>query len=67
MTISDAQGDLTHHLKTFTQTIKSKEKDTDTSNGNFQPKLLSNRTLPIVIFMMNPSIDNIIYPIGGAS
>ena len=39
----------------------------DTSNRNFQQKLLSNRTLPIVVPTMNLRIDNRIAPIGGAS
>ena len=36
----------------------------DTSNGNLQQKLLSNRTFPVVVPRMNLRIDNMITPIG---
>ena len=64
-TASDAQGDLICNMKTVTHTNKGKEKVMDTSDGNFQQNLLSNRTLPIVFPKMNPRIDNMIAPIGG--
>ena len=38
-----------------------------TSNGNCEQKLLSNRTLPVVVLTINPRIDDIIAPLGGAS
>ena len=34
------------------------------NNGNFEQKLLSIRTLPVVVLTMNPSIDDSIAPIG---
>ena len=66
-TASDAQGDLTHNPKTVTHTSNGKETFSDTSNGDCEQKILSNRTLPIVVPTMNPRIDNKISPIGGAS
>ena len=63
---NDSKGGLASNPKTVTQTSYRKGKVVDTSNRNFQQKLLSNRTLPIVVPTMNPRIDNRIAPIGGA-
>ena len=52
----DAQGDPTCDSKTVTHTSNGKEKFTDTSNRNFEQKLLINRTLPVIDPTMNPSI-----------
>ena len=51
--MSGAQGDLTRNSKTVTHT----------SNRNFEQKLLSNRTIPVLPLPMNPSIDQGIAPI----
>ena len=66
-TASDAQGDLTCDLKTVTDTSNMKEKITDTSNGNYEQKLLINRTLPVVVLMTKPRIEDRIAPIVGDS
>ena len=66
-TASDAQGDLTRDPKTVTHTSNRKEKVTGTSNGYFEQKLLSNRTLPVVVLTMNLIIDDMIAQIGEAS
>ena len=39
----------------------------DTSNGIFHQKILSKRTLPVILPTMHPMIDNRIAPIVGAS
>ena len=46
-TASDAQGDLTHNQEIVTQT----------SNGNFEQKILRNLTIPVLPPTMNPGID----------
>ena len=66
VTASDTQGNLTRNPKTATHTNNSNETVTNTSNGNFEQKLLSNRNLPAVVLAMNPRIDEMIAPIGGA-
>ena len=60
VTASDAQGDLTRNLETVTHTSNKNKTVTNTSNGNFEQKLLSNRTIPVVVPKMNPRIDQII-------
>ena len=65
--VSDAQFDPTRDPKTFTCTSNRNEKVTDTSNGDFEQKLLSKRTLPVVFPSMNPSIDQSIATIVVAS
>ena len=67
VTANDAKGDPAINPKTLTHTSDGKENVTDTSNSNFEPKILSNRTLPVVFPTMNPRIDDRIAPIGGAS
>ena len=57
MTESDAQGDTTHNPNTDTCTSNGKEKVIDNSNRNLEQKLLSNRTLTVVVPTMNPRID----------
>ena len=59
-TAGNAKGDPTRDLKTVTHIRNGNEKVTDTSNGNFEQKLLSNRTLPVVAPTMNPRIDHMI-------
>ena len=55
MNASDAQGDHTRNLETVTRTIKY-ETVTHPSNGNFEQKLLRNRTITVVLPMMIPWI-----------
>ena len=62
-TASDTQSDPTSNPKTVTHTSNGNEKVTDSSNGNFEDRLLSNWTLPVVVLMINPSIDHMIAPI----
>ena len=64
--MNDAKCDLASNPKTVNQTSEEKGKGTDTSNGNLKQKLLSNRTLPVVVLTMNPRIDYNIVPIGGS-
>ena len=61
-TSSDAQGDTTLDPETVTPISNRKEKVTDTNNGNFEQKLLSNRTILVVVLTMNLSIDPRIVP-----
>ena len=56
-TANDAQGGPTRNPKTVTHTCNEKRKVTDTSNGDFEQKLLSNRTLPVIVPTMNLIID----------
>ena len=56
-TASDAQGDITHNAETVTQTSNGNDTVACTSNGNFENKLLSKRTIPVVVPTMNPRID----------
>ena len=65
-TASDLQDNLTHYSKTVTITRDGNDTVTHTRNRNFEHKLLSNQTLPVVVLKMNPRIDNRILPIGGA-
>ena len=62
-TASVAQGDPTHNPKKFTYTSNGKVKVTDTSNRSFEQKLLSNRTLLVIVTKMNPRIDQMIVPV----
>ena len=55
-TTIDAQGDLTRNPDTVTHTSNVNEIVTHISNGNFAQKLLSNRTIPVVITTMNLSV-----------
>ena len=57
-TASDAQGDFTHNPETFTQTSNGNKTVTHASNRNFEQKLLSNRTIRIVVPKMNPRINH---------
>ena len=56
-TANDAQGDSTRDQKTATHTSNGNEKITETSNGNFEENKSSNRTLPVVVLMVNLRID----------
>ena len=60
---SDTQGDPTSDLETVTHTGNGNEKVTHASNRNFEQKLLSNQTIPVVIPRMNPRTDQRIAPI----
>ena len=62
-TASDAQGGIVRNPETVAHNSNGNETVTHTSNVNFEQKLLSNRTIPVVALMMNPSIDQIIAPI----
>ena len=62
-TAGNAKGDPTRDLKTVTHIRNGNEKVTDTSNGNFEQKLLSNRTFPVVAQKMNPRIELSIFPV----
>ena len=58
---NDAKGNNSSDPKTVTHTSdRNKIKVMDTSNGDPQHKLLSNRTLPIVTTNMDPRIDDMI-------
>ena len=56
---NDSEGDPESNPKIYTPTSDRKErKVTDTSNGYLKQKLLSNRTLPIIVMTMDPKIDD---------
>ena len=61
-TAIDAQGDPTRDPKIVTHTSNRNENFMDTSNGNFEQKLLSNQTIPVIILTINPRISQRIYP-----
>ena len=73
VTASDTQGDITHNPETITGTRNRNDTVTHTRNGNetfihtrngyFEKQLLSNRTIPVVVLMMNQKIEQIIAPI----
>ena len=65
VTENDAKGNPARDPKTVNHTSDGKEKVRYTSNRKPQ-KIMSNRTLPVVIPKMNPSIENRIAPIGRA-
>ena len=50
-------------METYTHISNRNENFTDTSSGSFEVKLLSNRTLPVVVLTMNPRIYPKIVPI----
>ena len=54
---SDSQGDPTHDPETVTHNSNRNEKVTHTSNRSFGHKLLSDRTIPVVVTKIDPSID----------
>ena len=64
---NDAKVNFESNHKTGNHTSSGKVKVVDTSNGSFQQKLFSNRTLPVIVPTMNPRIENMIAPIGGSS
>ena len=59
----DAQGYPTRNPETVTYTINSNEKVTNTSNGTFEQKILSNRTIPGAVLKINPIIGQRLAPI----
>ena len=62
-TVSDSQGDLTRNQETITYTSNMNEAVTHTTNGNCEHKLLSNRTIPLVVPTMNLRLYQSIKPI----
>ena len=64
---NDEKGDTERYPKTVTHNSDRNGKVTDTRNGIFQQKSLSNRTLLVVVSKMDPRIDYRIETIGGAS
>ena len=56
-TANDARVNPTRNSKTFTHTSNGNKKVTDTSNRYFEQKVLSNRTIPVVVLTMNPRIN----------
>ena len=54
--------------ESYPKTVSDRKvKVTGNINKNMQQKLLSNRTLPVVVTAMEPMIDDMIETIGGAS
>ena len=62
-TASDEQGDPTRDPKKVTHTSNSKGKVTDTNNGNYEQKLMSNWTLTVIVPTMNLKKNRRIVPI----
>ena len=58
-----AQGHLTRNPEAITHAINGNEIATHTSSGYFEQKLLSSQTIPVVVPMMNPRIEQRIEPI----
>ena len=58
--MSYAQGDLAPILETVTCTSNSNETATHTSNKNFEQKILSNLTIPVVFLTMNLRIEKVL-------
>ena len=50
-------------METVNHTNNRNERVTHTSNGNFEQKLLSNRTIPVFPPVMNPGVDQGIAPV----
>ena len=55
-TVSDAQGGLTCNPETVTHTRNGNDKVNHTSNRNFEHKLSSNQTIPVLPSTMNPGL-----------
>ena len=62
-TVNDVQGDLKCNPETVTHASNGNKTVTHTNNRNFKQNLLSNRTIPVVVPMMNLNIDQRIAPI----
>ena len=62
-TVNDPQGDTTHNPETVTHTSNKNETVTHNRNGNFEQKLLSNRTIPVIVLLMDQMTDQRISPI----
>ena len=62
-TASDTQDDPIYNPEKVNHTGNRNERVTNTNNGNFEQKLLSNRTIPIVVRTMIPRIEQSIAPI----
>ena len=67
VTESDVPGNLTRNTETVTHTINGNETVTHTINGNCIQKLLSNRTIPVVVSTTNLLIYHRIAPISGTT
>ena len=63
--MNDAKRNPSRNPKTFTDTSDGKEMVAYNINVIFQQKILSNRTLPVVVLMMEPRIDDRIATVGG--
>ena len=63
VTASDAQGDITRNLETGTHSSNRNKTVTHISNGNFEQKILSNRTISVVVQAISSGIEQIISPI----
>ena len=59
-TASDSQGDLARDLETVTHTSNKNETANHTSNGNFEQKILSNLTIPVVVLTVKLKIEQMI-------
>ena len=57
VTMSDTQGDITRDSETVTHTSNGIYIVTHTSKGNFEQKILSNQTIPVLPPEMNPGTD----------
>ena len=62
-TASDAHGDLTRNPETVTNTNNGNETVTRTSSRDFEQKIFSNQTIPVLPLTMNQDIDQGIAPI----
>ena len=62
-TASDSQDYLTRNPETVTHTRSGNETANHTSNTNSEQQSLSNRTISVVVLMMNPKIEQMIAPI----
>ena len=64
---NDEKVDLASYPKVANHTSdRNKRKVTDTSNGDLQQKLLSNRNLPITTMTIDPQIDNMVANYGAS-
>ena len=62
-TANGAQGDHTYNPETVTHTRNGNETANHTINRNSELQILINWTIPVVVLMMNPKIEQMIAPI----
>ena len=62
-TAGDAQFDPTQNPEIVANTSNGNETVIHASNGNFEQKILSKRTIPVVVPTINPRIDQRVAPI----